>query len=156
MHRLFIPRFLYIQAGNMHPIDVAYKQTMDGIDERLSKIKAEVSEIELLATTKIAPLYDEKIAALRASAVTMQSQVDELKALIGKDCSAVEEEGTAHSEKQQKRVTPSEWNKHARQSNSMVSRVDEPLIALRGLDNKTVPHFPLTASDLGKISRMFL
>ena len=138
----------------MHPIDVAYKRTMDEIGERLSKVKEEVDEIELLATTKIATLYDGKIAALRASAATMQSQVNELKALIGEDCGAPGGENTAASEEVDKPVTTSEWNSLARQSNAEVSQVDGPLIPLCGADNQSIPHFPSTAFELTEIPCM--
>ena len=139
----------------MHPIDVAYKRTADEIVERLSKIKVEVGAIELLATTKIAKLYDGKIAALRASAATMESQVNELKALISEDCGPVGGEDTA-LEEEQKPVTPSEWNNLARERNAMVSRVNEYLMPLCDHDNQPIPYFPSTASDLKKISRMFI
>ena len=140
----------------MHPIDVAYKHTVDDISERLSKVKAEVDEIELLATTKIATLYDGKIAALRASAVTMESQVNELKTLIGEDCGAIEGEDTAPSKEEQNPVTPSEWNDLARERNATISRVNEYLMPLCDHRNQPIPHFPSTASDLKNISRMFI
>ena len=139
----------------MHPIDVAYKCTANEIDEKLSRIKVEVGAIELLATTKIAKLYDGKIAALRASAAKMGSQVNELKAMIGEDCDLVGGEDTAPQD-EQKPVTPSEWNDLARERNAVVSRANEYLMPLCDYDNQPIPHFPSTASDLKKISRKFI
>ncbi|MDI1489167.1 MAG: hypothetical protein OHK93_008445 [Ramalina farinacea] len=119
----------------MHPIDVAYKRTADEIGEKLSKIKVEVGAIELLATTKIAKLYDGKIAALRASAATMESQVSELQALIGEDCSAVGGEDTAPSKEEQNPLTPSEWNSLACERNATRALSDQNnAVSMRGLD----------------------
>lgn len=140
----------------MHPIDVAYKRTADEIGEKLSKIKVEVGAIELLATTKIAKLYDGKIAALRASAATMESQVSELQALIGEDCSAVGGEDTAPSKEEQNPLTPSEWNSLACERNATVTRVNEYLMHLCDHQSQPIPYFPSTASDLKKLSRMFM
>lgn len=75
--------------AKVHPIDDAYKRTAEEIGQRLSKIKAEVGEIERLATTKTAILYGNQIKSLQVSAITMGAQLNELKSLIDEDCGAV-------------------------------------------------------------------
>lgn len=138
--------------SRVHPIDDAYQSTADQIGERLNKIKAEVGEIELLATTKRATLYVKQLNGLRASAVLMSSRVDELKALIGN------KEDTAPPEKERQTFSlcswfsRRSWNDIARDNNSRMIQVDVSLMPLQDHGGRSVSGFPSTVLELNDLS----
>ena len=62
----------------MSPNDAVSKRDLDELASRISKINADLGEMELLATTNTATPYVGQIKALRASAIATELRINEL------------------------------------------------------------------------------
>ena len=68
----------------MSPSDAVSERDLDELASRISKINVDLGEMELLANTNTATPYVGQIKALRGSAITTESRINELHSRLNK------------------------------------------------------------------------